>query len=101
MSAHSRRREGWKLRTGSGACDNKSAFALSLSSKKRPWQSHLANNAMLNPRDFGAVFDGVKDDAPAWLACISKARSASSQTSIYFPAGASLIKQTLNVSGIG
>jgi hypothetical protein len=56
---------------------------------------------MLNPRDFGAVFDGVKDDTPAWIACIDKARSATSQTSIYFPAGATVIKQTLNVSGIG
>lgn len=56
---------------------------------------------MLNPRDFGAVFDGVKDDAAAWIACINKARSATNQASIYFPAGASVIKQTLNVSGIG
>lgn len=55
---------------------------------------------MLNPKDFGAVFDGIKDDAPAWIACINKARS-SNQTSIYFPAGASVVKQTLNVSGIG
>jgi hypothetical protein len=55
---------------------------------------------MLDPRDFGAVFDGVKDDAPAWIACIDKARSTH-QTSIYFPAGASVIRQTLNVSGIG
>jgi hypothetical protein len=55
---------------------------------------------MLNPKDFGAVFDGVKDDAPAWISCIDKARR-SNQTSIYFPPGASVIKQTLNVSGIG
>jgi hypothetical protein len=56
---------------------------------------------MLDPRDFGAVFDGVKDDTPAWLACIAKARNGVSQTSISFPAGASVIKQTLDVSGIG
>lgn len=56
---------------------------------------------MLNPKDFGAVFDGVKDDSPAWIACINKARNATSQTAIYFPAGASVIKRTLDVSGIG
>lgn len=55
---------------------------------------------MLNPKDFGAVFDGVTDDAAAWLACIRRARGGG-QSSVYFPAGASAIKQTLDVSGIG
>jgi Pectate lyase superfamily protein len=56
---------------------------------------------MLNPKDFGAVFNGVKDDAPAWIACIKQARGRTGQASIYFPAGASVINQTLDVSGIG
>jgi len=55
---------------------------------------------MLNPKDFGAVFDGVTDDAAAWLTCIRRARSGG-QSSVYFPAGASAVKQTLDVSGIG
>jgi len=55
---------------------------------------------MLNPKDYGAVFNGTTDDTTAWQACITAARSQN-QTSIYFPRGTSLIKQTLDVSGLG
>lgn len=57
--------------------------------------AYLANNAVFNVRDYGAVGDGVTDDTSAFAACISAANSA--RGAVFVPDGNFLITSTLTI----
>lgn len=47
--------------------------------------AYLANNAFLNPLDYGVTGDGVTDDTAAWQALILRARNQANQVGIALP----------------
>ena len=50
----------------------------------------------LDPRDYGALFDGSTDDTAAWTSTFTAAAAASGPVSIEVPTGVSIVKPTSN-----